>query len=49
MKERRLVLLRGAAIFISTIDRCNLAIAGPRIRDELDLAATSFGLLISSF
>lgn len=47
--ERRLVLLLAAAVFISNIDRGNLAIAGPLVRHELHLTATSFGLLISCF
>jgi MFS family permease len=47
--ELRLVFLIASAIFISNIDRGNLAIAGPLVRSEFHLSATSFGILISCF
>jgi MFS family permease len=47
--EGRTIALVALVILISNIDRGNLAIAGPLIRDELHLTATRLGLLISCF
>ncbi|MDB5451561.1 MAG: major facilitator transporter, partial [Caulobacteraceae bacterium] len=41
--------LLALAIFINYVDRGNLATAGPLIKDELNLTASQFGLLVSAF
>src|SRR5690242_11979818 len=43
------VLLLAVAVFISYVDRGNLATAGPVLKDELGLSATQLGLLLSMF
>jgi MFS transporter, ACS family, D-galactonate transporter len=45
----RVLILLGLSIFISYIDRSNLSIAAPLIKDELHLSASQLGLLLSSF
>jgi MFS transporter, ACS family, D-galactonate transporter len=45
----RVLILLGLSIFISYIDRSNLSIAAPLIKDELHLTASQLGLLLSSF
>lgn len=46
---RQLVLLLAAALFISYVDRGNLATAAPLIKQELGLDEAQYGLLASSF
>jgi MFS transporter, ACS family, D-galactonate transporter len=45
----RVLVLLGLSIFISYIDRSNLSIAAPLIKDELHLSSSQLGLLLSSF
>ena len=45
----RLVLLLAAAIFINYVDRGNLAIAAPLLKNELGLSNTQIGMLLSAF
>lgn len=45
----RVLILLGIAIFINFVDRGNLSIAAPFVRDELHLSATQLGILLSSF
>ncbi|MDQ1409334.1 MAG: transporter, family, D-galactonate transporter, partial [Acidobacteriaceae bacterium] len=45
----RVLILLGLSIFISYIDRSNLSIAAPHIKDELHLSASQLGILLSSF
>lgn len=45
----RLALLLALSIFINYVDRGNLAIAAPHIRDELGLSYSQLGVLFSSF
>jgi MFS transporter, ACS family, D-galactonate transporter len=45
----RLAVLLALSIFINYIDRGNLAIAAPHIKDELGLSYSQLGLLFSSF
>jgi len=45
----RLAILLALSIFINYIDRGNLAIAAPHIKDELGLSYSQLGLLFSSF
>jgi MFS family permease len=45
----RLAVLLALSIFINYIDRGNLAIAAPHIRDELSLSYAQLGILFSSF
>jgi hypothetical protein len=45
----RVLILLGLSIFISYIDRSNLSIAAPLIKDELHLSSSQLGLLLSSF
>lgn len=37
------------SVFINYIDRSNLSIAAPTLKDELGLSASQLGLLLSSF
>jgi ACS family D-galactonate transporter-like MFS transporter len=39
----------GLAIFINFVDRGNLSIAAPLVKDELHLSASQLGILLSSF
>lgn len=43
------LLLLGASVFINYIDRGNLSIAAPTIKDELGLTASQLGFLLSAF
>ncbi len=45
----RLAILLALSIFINYIDRGNLAIAAPQIKDELGLSYSQLGILFSSF
>jgi MFS transporter, ACS family, D-galactonate transporter len=45
----RLALLLALSIFINYIDRGNLAIAAPLLKDDLGLSAYQLGILFSSF
>src|ERR1700732_4091101 len=45
----RLALLLALSIFINYIDRGNLAIAAPLIKDDLGLSVYQLGILFSSF
>jgi sugar phosphate permease len=45
----RLAVLLALSIFINYIDRGNLALAAPLIKDELGLSFYQIGLLLSSF
>jgi MFS transporter, ACS family, D-galactonate transporter len=45
----RILLLLGLAILINYIDRSNLSIAAPLLKDELCLSATQLGTLLSAF
>ncbi len=47
--ERRLVLLIALALFISYVDRGNLATAAPLIQAELALTPEQLGVLLSAF
>ena len=47
--ERRLVLLVALALFISYVDRGNLATAAPLIQAELALTPEQLGVLLSAF
>ncbi|HXW56144.1 MAG TPA: MFS transporter [Candidatus Cybelea sp.] len=46
---RRVLLLLTLSIFINYIDRGNLSIAAPLLKDELGLAPWELGILLSSF
>jgi ACS family D-galactonate transporter-like MFS transporter len=43
------LLLLGISVFINYIDRGNLSIAAPTIKDELGLTASQLGFLLSAF
>jgi MFS family permease len=45
----RLAILLAVSIFINYIDRGNLAIAAPHIKDELGLSYSQLGILFTSF
>jgi sugar phosphate permease len=45
----RVVALLTLAAFINYVDRGNLAIAGPLIRDQFALSNAQLGLLLSAF
>ena len=45
----RLAVLLALSIFINYIDRGNLALAAPLIKDELGLSLSQLGILLSSF
>ena len=45
----RVLILLGLSVFISYIDRSNLSIAAPMLKDELHLSASQLGVLLSSF
>jgi sugar phosphate permease len=44
-----LLILLGTAIVINYVDRGNLSIAAPVIKNELQLSATELGILFSAF
>ena len=43
------LLLLGLSVFINYVDRGNLSIAAPILKDELGLSAANLGLLLSAF
>ena len=45
----RVLILLGFSAFISYIDRSNLSIAAPMLKDELHLSGSQLGVLLSSF
>jgi len=45
----RVVFLLGLSVFINYIDRSNLSIAAPLLKDELGLSASQLGTLLSAF
>jgi ACS family D-galactonate transporter-like MFS transporter len=45
----RLLVLLGFCVFINYIDRGNLAIAAPLLKDELGINASQLGVLLSAF
>jgi MFS transporter, ACS family, D-galactonate transporter len=45
----RVCALLAIAVLINYIDRSNLSIAAPLLKDELGLSASQLGLLLSSF
>jgi ACS family D-galactonate transporter-like MFS transporter len=49
LSQLPLVLLLTAILFISYVDRGNLATAAPLLKDELGLDAARIGLLLSAF
>jgi ACS family D-galactonate transporter-like MFS transporter len=46
---RRILLLLAVSVFINYIDRGNLSIAAPLLKDELRLSPWQLGILLSSF
>jgi MFS transporter, ACS family, D-galactonate transporter len=48
-KMNRVVFLLGLSVFINYIDRSNLSIAAPLLKDELGLSAVQLGTLLSAF
>ena len=45
----RVLLLLAVSVFINYLDRSNLSIAAPLLKDEFQLSATQLGVLLSSF
>ena len=45
----RVLFLLGVSVFINYIDRANLSVAAPLLKDELGLSASQLGLLLSAF
>ena len=45
----RILILLGLSVFISYIDRSNLSIAAPMLKDQLKLSPGQLGILLSSF
>jgi len=45
----RVLILLGLAIFINFVDRGNLSIAAPLVKEELHLSASQLGILLSAF
>ena len=45
----RLLVLLGVCVFINYIDRGNLSIAAPMLKDELGIDASQLGVLLSAF
>ena len=43
------LLLLGISVFINYVDRGNLAIAAPMLKDELGISAAQLGVLLSAF
>src|ERR1022692_3598663 len=43
------LVLLGISVFINYIDRGNLSIAAPMLKDELRISATQLGILLSAF
>jgi ACS family D-galactonate transporter-like MFS transporter len=44
-----MLALLAFSVFINYIDRGNLSIAAPLLKDELGMSASQLGLLLSSF
>src|SRR5436190_5452365 len=47
--SRALVILLGAAVFLNYVDRGSIAIAAPKMTEELGLSKTEFGTAVSAF
>src|SRR5260221_2451190 len=45
----RVLLLLALSVFINYLDRGNLSIAAPLLKNEFQLSATQLGVLLSSF
>src|SRR6201997_2222223 len=45
----RILVLLFVSVFINYIDRSNLSIAAPLIKDELGISASQLGILLSAF
>src|SRR5260370_33431780 len=45
----RVLLLLALSVFINYLDRSNLSIAAPLLKNEFQLSATQLGVLLSSF
>src|ERR1700745_983949 len=45
----RILVLLFLSVFINYIDRSNLSIAAPLIKDELKISASQLGILLSAF
>ena len=43
------IVLLGISVFINYVDRGNLAIAAPMVKDELGISAAQLGILLSAF
>src|ERR1022692_2706400 len=43
------IALLGISVFINYVDRGNLSIAAPMLKDELRISATQLGILLSAF
>src|SRR5690349_18712210 len=48
-KLSAIIVLLGIATFINYIDRANLSIAAPMLKDELGISASQLGFLLSAF
>ena len=46
---KRVLFLLGLSVFINYIDRANLSVAVPLLKDELGLSASQLGILLSAF
>ncbi len=47
--QSRVLILLAVSVFINYIDRANLSIAAPMLKDELGLSASHLGVLLASF
>src|SRR5277367_5041070 len=45
----RVLILLGLSVLLNYIDRSNLSIAAPLLKDELHLSASQLGILLSAF
>ncbi len=45
----RVLVLLGLSVFINYIDRANLSVAAPLLKNELGLSASQLGILLSAF
>ena len=43
------LVLLGVSVFINYIDRANLSVAAPLVKNELGLSASQLGILLSAF
>lgn len=48
-KLSAVLILLGISVFINYVDRGNLSIAAPMLKDELRISATQLGILLSAF